>query len=148
MNVYKLTRDYDDPRFSALDFDVSPSLVGLDSLDQDFDGRNPKLLDWEPISLAHFWQPYVALGPVQPYNDYPTISRIPAFSERAVNVLRDFLEPNGELLPVQTNAGTYYAYNILTKSTVPGQHRMPRTRKEGSRDLHGRPRCRATCRSD
>ena len=64
MNIYKLTRDYDAPRFSALDFDVSPSLVGLNSLDKDFDGRNPKLLDGEPISLAHLWQPYVALGPL------------------------------------------------------------------------------------
>jgi hypothetical protein len=118
MNVYKLTRDYDDPRFSALDFDVSPSLVGLNSLYDDFGGRNTQRLDWEPIPLTHLWQPHTAVGPVQPYNDYPTITTYPAFSDRAVNVLRDFLEPNGELLPVETNAGTYYAYNILTKSTA------------------------------
>lgn len=118
MNVYELTRDYDDPQFSSLDFDDAPSLVGLNSLYDDFGGRNIPRLDWEPIPLAHLWQPHVAVGSIQAYNDYPTITTYPAFSERAVKVLRDRLEPNGELLPVQTNAGTYYAYNILTKSTA------------------------------
>lgn len=116
MNVYELTRDYDDPRFSSIDFDEAPSLVGLNSLYDDFGGRNVRRLDWEPIPLAHLWQPHVAVGPIQAYNDYPTITSYPAFSERAVKVLRDLLERNGELLPVQTNAGTYYAYNVLTKS--------------------------------
>ena len=36
------------------------------------------------------------------------------FSQRAVNVLRDFLEPNGELLPLTTKRGKYYAYQTLT----------------------------------
>ncbi len=118
MNVYELTRDYDDPRFSAIDFDLAPSLTGLEYLHEDFDGRPIGKLNWEPNRLAHLWQTHVAIGPVQPYNDYPTISGFPAFSDRAVKVLRDFLEPNGELLAVQTSAGTYYAYNILMKSNA------------------------------
>jgi len=39
----------------------------------------------------------------------------PAFSERACEVLRSFLEPNGELLPIQSEyGGTYFFYNITT----------------------------------
>src|SRR5262249_61327804 len=54
-----------------------------------------------------------------------TLSR-PAFTRRAVDLLRDVLEPNGELLPVRHRIGTYYFYNCtrmvsaadLTRSDV------------------------------
>ena len=38
----------------------------------------------------------------------------PAFSRRACDALRDLLEPNGELLPLDSKAGEYYFYNITT----------------------------------
>jgi hypothetical protein len=38
----------------------------------------------------------------------------PAFSQRAVDVLRDMLEPNGELLPLDYEHGTFWAYNLRT----------------------------------
>src|SRR6185369_10250568 len=36
----------------------------------------------------------------------------------AVGALSDFLEPNGELLPLDSELGSYYAYNILTVADV------------------------------
>jgi hypothetical protein len=53
---------------------------------------------------------------VAPYNDYPGVDLLyPAFSQRACDALRDFLEPNGELLPLDTTIGMpYYFYNITT----------------------------------
>lgn len=46
-----------------------------------------------------------------PRTDYP-ICEEPAFSERAVDVLRDILEANGELLPVSCPQGDYWLYNV------------------------------------
>lgn len=64
------------------------------------------------------WTPQFAKGAVRPFVDYTRVSRIPVFSQRAVSVLREFLEPNGELLPLLTKKGTYFVYNILKKSTA------------------------------
>jgi hypothetical protein len=59
------------------------------------------------------------IGRVRPYNDYPCCNLdIPAFSERAVEALRDMLEPNGELLPLASSVGNYYAYNITTVADI------------------------------
>ena len=56
-----------------------------------------------------------ARGRVAPYNDYPCINmQIPAFSERAVKFLEDFLCANGELLPFQFEGREYFAYNCQT----------------------------------
>jgi len=40
--------------------------------------------------------------------------QVPAFSHRAVDALRAFLEPNGEILPLVSPVGEYYAYNTTT----------------------------------
>ena len=54
----------------------------------------------------------MAAGNVRRFNDYPCINLVyPAFSERAVDLLRDLLEPNGELLPVRHSVGQYYFFN-------------------------------------
>ncbi|HEX5243278.1 MAG TPA: hypothetical protein VFW23_08425 [Tepidisphaeraceae bacterium] len=42
----------------------------------------------------------------------------PAFSPRAVGILRDFLEPNGELLPLKTSSGPFFAFNLTTVADV------------------------------
>ncbi len=49
MNVYNLTRDSDELRLSTLDFDVPPSLVGRDSIYNDFGVRYCQRLDWCPV---------------------------------------------------------------------------------------------------
>ncbi len=53
---------------------TGPITHWLEYLHEDFDGRPIGKLNWEPNRLAHLWQTHVAIGPVQPYNDYPTIS--------------------------------------------------------------------------
>ncbi len=48
------------------------------------------------------------------YNDFPCVNfLVPAFSERAVDCLKEFLEPNGELLPLEHPAGKFFAFNCL-----------------------------------
>ena len=69
----------------------------------------PLLADWKPVKVA---------GRVRTFNDYPAAGRVPIFSERAVEALSDFLEPNGELLPLDSELGSYYAYNTLTVADV------------------------------
>ncbi|MEM9369301.1 MAG: DUF1629 domain-containing protein [Planctomycetota bacterium] len=55
-------------------------------------------------------------GDVAAFNDYPCIGPIPVLSQRAVQVLKDLLGPCGELLPLTSDIGDYFAFNILTKS--------------------------------
>ena len=73
---------------------------------------------WSAPRLAAKWKVQKLVGDVSPENDFPcegvSADFIPLFSPRAVDGLRDFLEPNGELLPVSTPLGTYYAYNVTT----------------------------------
>lgn len=49
--------------------------------------------------------------PTGPLTDFPTFD-LPCFSRRAVNALREFLEPNGELLPLRCDEGEFFAYHI------------------------------------
>lgn len=119
MEVYELTPDLGDPRFNQFSFPEDlPSLLGYEHLRKDFEHQNGGKLSWQPTPLAHIWSPQPATGDVRPYNDYPCVDSLPAFSGRAVDALREYLEPNGELLPLETKVGTYFAYNILTKSTA------------------------------
>jgi len=70
---------------------------------------------WEVMSVAQTWKPLPVVGRVRVFNDYPCVNlTVPAFSRRAVDALRDFLEPNGELLPLVSPLGEYYAYNVTT----------------------------------
>jgi hypothetical protein len=89
-----------------------------------------------PPRLAASWKPHKLIGDVWAENDYPGENApawlVPVFSPRAVEGLREFLEPNGEILPVRTPLGTYYAYNVtrvvdaldLSGSAHEHQHRI------------------------
>jgi len=115
--VYKLDCIYDDPRYEGFSFGGAPSLLGKGCLDDDFLPDNP-WLDWDATRLTSLWKPPKVLGRVRSFNDYPCVDTMPAFSQRAVDVLRDMLEPNGELLPLISDVGTYYAYNITTIANI------------------------------
>ncbi len=71
---------------------------------------------WVAPRLAATWTPQKLIVDEWPENDYhgegAPAYLTPVFSPRAVEGLREFLEPNGELLPVLTHLGTYYAYNV------------------------------------
>lgn len=71
--------------------------------------------NWTPRRLASNWPEIRVKMCGKLPNDFPTFSTgIPMFSERAVEALRDLLEPSGELLPVITDKGLIYVLNITT----------------------------------
>jgi hypothetical protein len=96
-----------------------PSVLGRECLNDDmspgYAASSPNA-HWTPTLLKDKWVPPHVTGRVGAYNDFPGISLIyPAFSQRAVDALRDYLEPNGELLPLDSDVGVpYYFYNITT----------------------------------
>ena len=50
--------------------------------------------------------------PTAPLSDYPVLGTIPTFSRRAVDALRATLERKGELLPLVSDVGEFYAFNV------------------------------------
>jgi hypothetical protein len=119
MEVFSLMPGQDHPLYGRLSFGLQPSLFGNEFLFEDFQGVDVGKLSWTPNRFSDVWTAKQARGPASIYNDYPADGSLVSFySPRAVEALREFLEPNGELLPVGTKVGTYFAYNILTKSTA------------------------------
>jgi hypothetical protein len=57
-----------------------------------------------------------------PGSDQPDIGLFsvyaPVFSQKAVDVLADLLEGNGELLPLLCETGTYYVFNVTCKADI------------------------------
>src|SRR5262249_54099893 len=120
--LYKLNRVADDPEFEGFAFIREESLRNKGQrLASDFgpDDIPTKGRAWTVTRMAPTWVPQPVEGEVKPHNDYPCVNlTIPAFSRRAVDALRDFLEPNGELLPLVSPVGEYYAYNITTVANI------------------------------
>jgi hypothetical protein len=74
---------------------------------------------WHIKRVAHNWVPPELSGKIAPGNDYPCINLIhPAFSRRAVDCLRNLLDPNGEILPLRPKNGDFFAYNLTTVADV------------------------------
>lgn len=115
--LYQLDPITDNPKFEGFGFVREDSLRGQGRLTWDFGSDNIKVKgrSWSVPPLSPVWTPQKVEGRVFPFNDYPCVNLIiPAFSRRAVDVLYDFLEPNGELLPLISTVGEYYAYNVTT----------------------------------
>jgi hypothetical protein len=124
--LFKLEPIVDDPKFEGFGFERDESLRGGFGLMSDFGTDNVKTKGraWTVPPFAPFWTPQPVVGRVRKFNDYPCVGMlIPAFSRRAVDALRDFLEPNGELLPLVSTVGEYYAYNITTVADILDQER-------------------------
>jgi hypothetical protein len=66
---------------------------------------------YRPWDLEGLWFNDEVIGRVRAWNDLPMMSGVPIFSSRAVNVLGEMLSRNGELLPVKTGLGEYFAFN-------------------------------------
>jgi hypothetical protein len=119
--LYKLTNMSRDPEFEGFGFVRGDSIRGKGRLTWDFgpDDVQTKGRAWTVTRMASFWTPQLVAGRVDPREDYPCVNlTIPAFSRRAVDALRDFLELNGELLPLVSSVGEYYAYNITTVADI------------------------------
>ncbi len=119
--LYKLTCITDDPEFEGFGFHDAQSFRGKGRLAFDFDPDDipTKGRGWTVTRMAASWVPPHVRGRVKPHNDYPCVNlTVPAFSSRAVAALRDFLEPNGELLQLDSPVGEYYAYNITTVADI------------------------------
>jgi hypothetical protein len=99
----------------ALPLDI-PSPIGSENLIEDLlpDCRRTGV-PTEVLRLADVWVPPRVRGKVSPLHDSPGINLCyPAFSQRACDTLHEYLAPNGELLPLVTDIGAYYFYNITT----------------------------------
>lgn len=56
-------------------------------------------------------------------SDFPSLGTIPVFSERALEALTDLLRDNGEVLPLTSDHGSYYAFNVTTVIDAIDEHR-------------------------
>jgi hypothetical protein len=116
-SVFKLKPELNDPRFRGFIFGPEKtSRLGLEHVLHDFNPENPMSINWQPRDLSAVWRPLEVVGNVAPFNDYPCLElSTPVFSRRAVDAMGEMLTANGELLPLKTTAGEYYAFNLLTK---------------------------------
>lgn len=119
--VYQLQPIVDVPEYEGFAWaERLSSLRGKPSASLDFQAEyNAETNEWVRPRLASIWTPVEVIGNTPAWRDYPCIAlRVPAFSERAVNALRDMLEPNGELLPLKTDIGNFWAYNSTKVADV------------------------------
>jgi hypothetical protein len=70
-----------------------------------FDG-SPMAASWKPVEIE------VLYKGERSQSDFPEFSGLAVFSARAADVLRDVLEPHGELLELNCTNGDYYVYNV------------------------------------
>jgi hypothetical protein len=93
MNVYDLMPVLDNPLFDGLALHDEKHSHLLDTWPADW---RANYQTWKPVSLRETWPTPEVEGNVRKFNDYPCINLSrPAFSQRAVDMLRDVLEPNG-----------------------------------------------------
>lgn len=118
--VYELLPMLDVPGYETFDMPNTSPVGSGDSIMADFDPRDVSTRNWQAPRLTSVWQRREVIDQLPgQVNDYPTIGLcIPLFSQRAVDALRDLLEPNGEILPVECKTGQYYAYNVTTVADV------------------------------
>lgn len=85
-----------------------------------FGPKRSRSRDWTVPLLGSAWKPPKVEGSMKSlWHDFPCLDiHIPVFSRRAVDILRLFLEPNGEILPLITTSGDFYAYNLTTVADI------------------------------
>lgn len=121
--IFELSRVTDDPRFEGFAVRPTNSLLGRNSIRDDLTpgfGVADENRKWQQPQLSSKWKPLAVEGRVAEFNDYPGLDMVlPAFSKRAIDVLRDLLEPNGEILPLSSRTKTkFFFYNVLKIADV------------------------------
>lgn len=72
---------------------------------QTFDGR-PKFKNWNPIQVKRMYD--------REFSNSPGLSsHIPIFDQSAVDILKDLLIGNAEILPLDCEYGKYFAINVI-----------------------------------
>jgi hypothetical protein len=113
--VFELNPILDNPLYEGMASGDTPSFLGRRRVHDDFFPVNYDDWEWTLEPLAEKWKPIQVEGRTRAFNDFPCLDMmVPAFSRRAVDVLCEYLEPNGELLQLVHPAGDYYAYNCRT----------------------------------
>lgn len=114
MEVYELRPILDDPRYEG--FGNGQNNLGNEKhFTSDVFRRERNGREYGPVpKFASIWKPAPVEGRVRSTNDFPCWGLIPVFSLRAVERLRDILEPNGEILPLISESGTYFVFNPTT----------------------------------
>ncbi len=116
--LYKLNCVREERRYEGFALSLgTPSLLGRENLLEDISPpvRRTGVNNMEIVRLKEIWKAPRVTGNVSPKHDSPGINLMyPAFSRRACDSLAEFFKPNGELLPLETNIGEYYFYNITT----------------------------------
>lgn len=116
--LFELQKMTDNPLFEGFALKDAPALFGGERLEDELthgDEVTATNRVWKARRFAKRWQAPKVVGRVRPFQDYPCVNMLyPAFSRRAGDALRDVLEPNGELLPLDSELGEYYFYNITT----------------------------------
>lgn len=113
MRVLKLRPDVDRYRWLAL-VEESDARV-LSNL---HDG--PIGAAWKPLRVEWIEED-VSTG--KPKGDFPTLGTTPVFSQRAVDALLDLLLENGEILPLDIEGESYFAYNATRTLDALDEHR-------------------------
>ncbi|TWU06411.1 hypothetical protein [Stieleria varia] len=116
MQIYRLRPISDDPRFEGFGWDL-PGITNENGRTYDFTHFYPTTSRFAVPRLAKRWDKptFTFQENVNPFNDFPCCDfHVPVFSRRAVEAVRDLLEPHGELLPVDSKFGLYYAFQTTT----------------------------------
>ncbi|MCY3014389.1 MAG: hypothetical protein NT171_06750 [Planctomycetota bacterium] len=117
--VFELAPILDNPLYEGMASGDTPSVLGRRRVHDDFFPASYDAWEWALEPLAEKWKPIRVEGRTRSFNDFPCLDMmVPAFSRRAVDALRDYLEPNGELLQLMHPAGEYYAFNCRTVAEV------------------------------
>jgi hypothetical protein len=119
MNVYELNREKDAKGFDRYQQLIVADLKTTKRLDE-YESRlgwfdNHQLIGnaWFSVQIEEWEYTYTKTS-----GDYPVLAGFPGypitpiFSHRAAEALAELLEGNGELLPLTSNIGEYYAFNI------------------------------------
>jgi hypothetical protein len=119
MNVYELDREKNNKGFDCYqqmivaDIQLSKKLKEYESRSKWFDNRQIIGESWFFIQVEKWEHTYSHTS-----GDYPSMAGFPSstvtpfFSQHASDSLVDLLEGNGELLPLISDFGQYYAFNI------------------------------------
>ncbi len=75
-------------------------------------------MDWTPRRFGSAWKVKKVYGNRRHNHDFPSALGVLILSPRAVDALRDLLEPVAELLPVLAKQGTFYAIDVFKKVDV------------------------------